>query len=133
MRNPASHHVRTTPRALVRAARVSAGAATTTLALVASMSLLFAGTASAETSSGTSSAALGLLGPVGLGAVVVGVIGMAAGVARSRKKAAATSSGGPVPPPAAAPGAVPTPRGEGGRDLADEPTKVLSPVRPSVR
>ncbi|HVV14171.1 hypothetical protein [Amycolatopsis sp.] len=59
---------------------------------VVSSVLLGAGTGVASASDGTTteaSTSFGLLGPVGLAAVVLGVVGMALGVMRQRRKAQA--------------------------------------------
>lgn len=44
----------------------------------------------------TDAASFGLLGPVGLAAVVLGIVGMALGVVRQRRKAAQAQSEAPV-------------------------------------
>lgn len=98
MRNP----VHLLMRSALPAARAAAVAAPPVALLVAG-----AGSASAvETTSRADSAnmAFGLLGPVGLIAVALGIVGMIFGVLRQRRKARAATA---VPAPAPAPTATP--------------------------
>ncbi|WAL65031.1 hypothetical protein ORV05_29580 [Amycolatopsis cynarae] len=76
---------------------------------------------------------LGVLGPVGLAAVILGVVGMALGVLRQRRKAQADSADSAAAPavPEAAPVAASS-------EIADLPgaaveTPVFTPHRPSVQ
>ncbi|WP_410604617.1 hypothetical protein [Amycolatopsis sp. lyj-90] len=61
--------------------------------------LLVAGAVPASAAESTSRAemAFGLLGPVGLIAVALGIVGMAFGVFRQRRKARAAANAAPVP------------------------------------
>lgn len=96
MRNP----VHLLMRSALPAARATAVAALPVALLVAG-----AGSASAaETTSRaeTTNMAFGLLGPVGLIAVALGIVGMAFGVLRQRRKARAAAAA-PAPAPSATP------------------------------
>lgn len=91
MRNP----VHLLMRSSVPAARVAA-------VIAIPVALLVAGAvpASAAESASRSEMAFGLLGPVGLIAVALGIVGMAFGVFRQRRKArAAAVAPAPVAPP----------------------------------
>ncbi|MEV6908969.1 hypothetical protein [Amycolatopsis sp. NPDC051071] len=83
------------------------------------VALLIAGAAPASAAESTSRSemAFGLLGPVGLVAVALGIVGMAFGVFRQRRKTRAATPGSAVPAGSAAP-AVATARA------------VAAPVRP---
>lgn len=93
MRNP----VHLLMRSALPAARAAAVVAIPVALLVAG-----AGPASAAESTSRSEMAFGLLGPVGLIAVALGIVGMAFGVFRQRRKARA-ATGGPVAPAVATP------------------------------
>ncbi|WP_432849695.1 hypothetical protein ACQPXB_04765 [Amycolatopsis sp. CA-161197] len=82
--------------------------------------LLLAGSGTAFADDGVvraetpSAAGFGFLGPVGLVAVALGIVGMALGVLRQRRKArAATATALPAPEPAD----------------AEEPTRPLAPIQ----
>lgn len=83
MRNPVSEQSRPLARVLRGGAALVAAQALTAFLLV-----LGAGTASAAQAE-PNAMTFGLLGPVGLVAVALGVLGMAAGVVRQRRKARA--------------------------------------------
>ncbi|MEU3275455.1 hypothetical protein ABZ639_31780 [Saccharomonospora sp. NPDC006951] len=88
MRNPVSVQARTA----VRARRATA----VLVAMSASLFTLGTGTASAAQAE-PNAMTFGLLGPVGLVAIVLGVIGMTAGVVRQRMKKARAVAAAPVP------------------------------------
>ncbi|MFF5991504.1 hypothetical protein [Prauserella flavalba] len=95
MRNPDSEPARPAARVLAYAAVLTGVPA----------SLLVAGAGSASAAQAEPNAmTFGLLGPVGLVAVVLGILGMTAGVVRQRRKAraAAVVPVEPVPAPAEA-------------------------------
>jgi len=89
VRNPVSFLVRSTMR-VVRTSVL-------TVAVPAGLLVLGAGVASAQEAAGTtvraepSAVTFGLLGPVGLVAVALGIVGMTAGVVRQRRKARAAA------------------------------------------
>ncbi|NIJ14094.1 hypothetical protein FHU38_004438 [Saccharomonospora amisosensis] len=83
MRNPVSEQSRPLARVLRGGAALVA-----VQALMAFLLVIGAGTASAAQAE-PNAMTFGLLGPVGLVAVVLGVLGMAAGVVRQRRKARA--------------------------------------------
>jgi hypothetical protein len=105
---------------MLRVARASA-----VLVTVAAGLLVLGGGAAFAQSAGTTATAepdaitFGLLGPVGLAAVALGIVGMTAGVFRQRRKARMTAA--ETVPAAAMAEAT----------LADEPTRpMLTPRRP---
>jgi hypothetical protein len=97
---------------------VSSGAraVVTVLAVPAGLLLAIGGVASADVTSAqadTGSTSFGVLGPVGLAAVALGIVGMTLGVLRQRRKARAAGAGAtvvipvvPATPDAQVPGAV---------------------------
>lgn len=91
MRNPASSAVSAATRC-TRAASVLGG---TLLVLLAGAPAALAAPGSTQVRA-DSGVPFGLLGPVGMVAVAIGILGMAAGIIRSRRKAAT----GTVPAPA---------------------------------
>ncbi|SEP51802.1 hypothetical protein SAMN04489732_117120 [Amycolatopsis saalfeldensis] len=99
-------------RYTLRSARAATLVALPAALLLAGGSVAFAddGVARAE----TNSTGFGMLGPVGLVAVALGIVGMTLGVLRQRRKARAA--------------AAPAPAVEARMD-ADEPTRPLSPLR----
>ncbi|MEV0065153.1 hypothetical protein [Amycolatopsis sp. NPDC050768] len=108
MRNPGHLLLRCT----LRSARSA------TLAVLPAVLLLAgSGTALADDSvvrAETPSAGFGILGPVGLVAVALGIVGMALGVLRQRRKTrAATATALPTPEPAD----------------TEEPTRPLAPIQ----
>lgn len=95
MRNPGHLLMRSTLRAL----RVAA--------LAGGLLVATAGAASAQTvQAETGSVSFGVLGPVGLVAVALGIVGMTLGVLRQRRKARAAEAEAAAVPERQAPGAV---------------------------
>ncbi len=96
MRNPGHLLMRSTLRAL----RV--------VAPVGGLLVVTAGVASAQTTTvqAETSDSFGVLGPVGLAAVALGIVGMTLGVLRQRRKVRAAEAAAPVAPEPQAPGAV---------------------------
>jgi hypothetical protein len=103
----------------MRAARASAVLVTVSAGLlVVREGAAFAQTTGTTTQAQPDAVTFGLLGPVGLAAVALGIVGMTAGVVRQRRKArAAAAEAAPVVAMAEA-------------TLADEPTRpALTPRR----
>ena len=94
--------------------------------------LVTAGVAHADTGTETSAASFGVLGPVGLAAVALGIVGMTLGVMRQRRKTRAALEVAPAAPAAPLPA---TPQGVvtamAAAVLADvdqtPPTPILTP------
>jgi uncharacterized membrane protein YgdD (TMEM256/DUF423 family) len=99
-------------RYTLRSARTATLVAVPAALLLAGSSVAFAddGVARAE----TTSTGFGMLGPVGLVAVALGIVGMMLGVLRQRRKARAAAA----PAPAAEP-----------RVDSEDPTRPLTPLR----
>ncbi len=95
MRNP----VHLLMRSALASARVAA-----VIAVPAALLVAGAVPASAAESTSRSEMAFGLLGPVGLIAVALGIVGMAFGVFRQRRKARAAANAAPVPVQPTGPG-----------------------------
>ncbi|WP_328606335.1 hypothetical protein OG943_41430 [Amycolatopsis sp. NBC_00345] len=99
-------------RYTLRSARTATLVAFPAALLLAGSSVAFAddGVARAE----TTSAGFGMLGPVGLVAVALGIVGMMLGVLRQRRKARAAAAPAPVAEP---------------RVDSEDPTRPLTPLR----
>ncbi|MDT8909603.1 hypothetical protein [Amycolatopsis sp. PS_44_ISF1] len=99
-------------RPTLRSVRVVAVLALPAAWLLAGSSVAFAddGVARAE----TAPTDFGMLGPVGLVAVALGIVGMTFGVVRQRRKARAAAAAAPVVQP---------------RTEGEEPTRPLAPLR----
>jgi hypothetical protein len=78
-------------RSTLRTIRIAAVA-------VPGLLLVAGGVAHADTGTATSNASFGVLGPVGLVAVALGIVGMTLGVLRQRRKARAAAVAEPAAP-----------------------------------